>query len=136
MLFYTLAILIFASIYMFVGKDFTPAVINEVQKDTPAMQGGLKKDDIILEIDGNKVKSIMDVSKYIMMSTDDFIDFKVKRSYDELLLKIKPNIVMGEDNLGNKIKKRISTWTIFLSRCWREIIRIILLILRIKTNLV
>tara|TARA_A100000164_G_scaffold18412_1_gene14969 strand:- start:178 stop:753 length:576 start_codon:yes stop_codon:yes gene_type:complete len=41
------------------------------------------------------------------MSTDDFIDFKVKRSYDELLLKIKPDIVLGEDNLGNKIKKRM-----------------------------
>ena len=49
----------------------------------------------------------MDVSKYIMMSTDDFIDFKVKRSYDELFLKIKPNIVMGEDGLGNKINKRM-----------------------------
>ena len=49
----------------------------------------------------------MEVSKYIMMSTDDFIDFKVKRSYDEILLKVKPNIVMGEDNLGNKINKRM-----------------------------
>ena len=104
---FLLALVIFFSIYTFVGKDFTPAVINEVQKDSPAMAGGLKDSDIILEIDGNKVKSIMDVSKYIMMSTDDFIDFKVKRSYDELLLKIKPNIVMGEDNLGNKIKKRM-----------------------------
>ena len=104
---FLLALVIFFSIYTFVGKDFTPAVINEVQKDSPAMVGGLKDNDIILEIDGNEVKSIMDVSKYIMMSTDDFIDFKVNRSYDELLLKIKPNIVFGEDNLGNKIKKRM-----------------------------
>ena len=104
---FLLALVIFFSIYTFVGKDFTPAVINEVQKDSPAMVGGLKDNDIILEIDGNEVKSIMDVSKYIMMSTDDFIDFKVKRSYDELLLKIKPNIVFGKDNLGNKIKKRM-----------------------------
>ena len=104
---FLLALVIFFSIYTFVGKDFTPAVINEVQKDSPAMVGGLKDNDIILEIDGNEVKSIMDVSKYIMMSTDDFIDFKVKRSYDELLLKIKPDIVLGEDNLGNKIKKRM-----------------------------
>ena len=39
------------------------------------MIGGLKQDDIILEIDGNKVQSIMDVSKYITMSTNDVIDF-------------------------------------------------------------
>ena len=104
---FLLALVIFFSIYIFVGKDFTPAVINEVQKDTPAMIGGLKKNDIILEIDGNKVESIMDVSKYITMSTDDIIDFKVKRSYDELILQIKPILVPGEDNLGNKINKRI-----------------------------
>ena len=104
---FLLAIVIFFSIYTFIGKDFTPAVINEVQKDSPAMIGGLKQNDIILEIHGNEVKSIMDVSKYITMSTDEIIDFKVKRSYDEIILKIKPNIVPGEDNLGNKINKRM-----------------------------
>ena len=104
---FLLALVIFFSIYTFVGKDFTPAVINEVQNESPAMEGGLKNNDIILEIDGNEVKSIMDVSKYIMMSTDDLIDFKIKRSYEEFLLKIKPNIILGEDNLGNKIKKRV-----------------------------
>jgi len=104
---FLLALVIFFSIYTFVGKDFTPAVINEVQKDSPAMAGGLKQNDVILEIDGNKVESIMDVSKFITMSTDEIIDFKVKRSYDELILKIKPNIVPGEDNLGNKLNKRI-----------------------------
>jgi len=104
---FILALVIFFSIYTFIGKDFTPAVINEVQKDSPAMIGGLKQNDIILEIDGNEVKSIMDVSKYITMSTDEIIDFKVKRSYDEIILKIKPNTVPGEDNLGNKINKRM-----------------------------
>ena len=104
---FLLALVIFFSIYTFVGKDFTPAVINEVQKDSPAMVGGLKQNDIILEIDGNEVKSIMDVSKFITMSTADIIDFKIKRSYDELILKIKPNIVLSEDNLGNKVNKRM-----------------------------
>ena len=104
---FLLALVIFFSIYTFIGKDFTPAVINEVQKDSPAMIGGLKQNDIILEIDGHKVKSIMDVSKYITMSTADIVDFKVKRSYDELVLRIKPNFVLSEDNLGNKINKRM-----------------------------
>ena len=104
---FLLALVIFFCIYTFVGKDFTPAVISEVQTDSPAMLGGLKNEDIILEIDGNEVKSIMEVSKYITMSTGDFIDFKVKRSYDELILKVKPNVVEGDDGLGNKINKRM-----------------------------
>ncbi len=104
---FLLAIVIFFLIYTFIGKDFTPAVINEVQKNSPAMIGGLKEGDVILEIDENKVQSIMDVSKFITISTDDFVSFKVKRSYDEIILNIQPKKVLGEDNLGNKINKRI-----------------------------
>ena len=104
---FILAIFIFLFIYMFSGKDFTPAVINEVQKDSPAQIVGLKKNDIILEIDNTKVKSILDVSKLITMSTSEYIDFMISRSDQEILFKIKPNIVDTEDNLGNKIKKKM-----------------------------
>ena len=92
---------------MFSGKDFTPALINEVQKDSPAEIAGMKSNDIILEIDNNKVESILDVSKFITMSTSEFIQFKLSRHDQELILKVKPNIVEGEDNLGNKMKRRM-----------------------------
>ena len=104
---FLLAIVIFFSIYTFVGKDFTPGVINEVQKDSPAMIAGLKNNDVIVSIDGNKVKSLMEVSKFITMSTNEFIVFTVLRSNEQLSFKIKPNIVSTEDNLGNKINKRM-----------------------------
>ncbi|MDB9742364.1 RIP metalloprotease RseP [Candidatus Pelagibacter sp.] len=104
---FLLAILIFFSVYTFAGKDFTPAVINEVQKDSPAMVAGLKDNDIVVSIDGNEVTSIMDVSKYIMMSTDEFINFTVNRYDQDLTFRIKPNIVEAKDNLGNKISKRM-----------------------------
>jgi len=104
---FLLAILIFFSVYTFAGKDFTPAVINEVQKDSPAMTAGLKNNDIIVSIDGNKVKSIMEVSKFIMMSTDEFINFTINRYDQNLSFKVKPNIVESEDNLGNKVNKRM-----------------------------
>jgi len=104
---FLLAILIFFSVYTFAGKDFTPAVINEVQKDSPAMVAGLKDNDIVVSIDGNEVTSIMEVSKYIMMSTDEFINFTVNRYDQDITFKVKPDIVDGEDNLGNKISKRM-----------------------------
>ena len=85
---FLLAIVIFFSIYTFIGKDFTPAVINEVQKDSPAMAAGLKNNDIIVSIDGNKVESIMEVSKFITLSTDEFIDFTVLDQIKSLFLKL------------------------------------------------
>jgi regulator of sigma E protease len=104
---FILAIFIFFSIYTFAGKDFTPAVINEVLKDSPAMVAGLKDKDIVVSIDGNKVKSIMDVSKYITMSTDEVINFTVNRFDETLNFRVKPNMVKTEDNFGNKITKRM-----------------------------
>ena len=104
---FLLAIVIFASIYMFVGKDFTPAVINEVQKDSPAENAGMMKNDVILEIDDKEIKSILDVSKFISLSTSEFIDFKILRLQDELILKVRPDLIDSDDGLGNKIKKRI-----------------------------
>ena len=104
---FLLAIVIFTSIYMFVGKDFTPAVINEVQKDSPAENAGMMKNDVILEIDDKEIKSILDVSKFISLSTSEFIDFKILRLQDELILKVRPDLIDSDDGLGNKIKKRI-----------------------------
>jgi len=104
---FLLAIVIFFSIYTFVGKDFTPAVINEVQKDSPAMNSGFKKNDIIIYIDDNKVNSIMEVSKFISLSTNEYIYFVVSRSNQKIKLKVKPKMVESVDTLGNKINKKI-----------------------------
>ncbi len=104
---FILAVFIFFFIYTFVGKDFTPAVINEVKKDSPAYVAGLKKNDIIVSVDNQKVKSILDVSKFITLSTDEYINFIVSRFDQEMLFKVKPEMFVGEDNLGNKITKRM-----------------------------
>ena len=41
------------------------------------------------------------------MSTSEFIDFTVSRYDQEVIVKVKPNIIASEDNLGNKINKRV-----------------------------
>ena len=104
---FILALVIFTFIYMFAGKDFTPAVIDEVLKDSPAEVAGMQKNDVIIEIDNTKVESILDVSKLLAMSTSEFIDFKASRYDQEIILKVKPNFVDSVDELGNKLKKRM-----------------------------
>ena len=104
---FILAFFIFLSVFMFSGKDFTPAMIAEVQKESPAETYGLKKNDILLNIDGNKVESLMDVPKFITLSNDDFIEFIVLRNNDEYTLKVKPNLVESTDDFGNPFEKRM-----------------------------
>ena len=54
-----------------------------------------------------RLKASWKFPKYIMMSTDEFINFTVNRYDQDLIFRVKPNIVEGEDNLGNKISKRM-----------------------------
>jgi regulator of sigma E protease len=104
---FILAILIFTFIYMFAGKDFTPAEIREVQKDSPAYASGIESGDVILSINNNKVNSILDVSNYINTSTSDNINVKILRNNEEIILPVTPKIIAGKDSLGNKINKKI-----------------------------
>ena len=92
---------------MFVGKDMTPAVIGEVQENSPAFEAGFKKNDKIISIDNNKVESVLEVSTFINTSTDETIEFLILRKNQELSILVKPNIVVGKDSLGNPVKKRM-----------------------------
>ena len=104
---FVLAIIIFSIINMFVGKDFTPAVVNEVQINSPAYEAGIKKNDKIISIDNNNVQSILEVSTFINTSTSEIIEFTVLRNNQEVTLYVKPNLVQGKDSLGNSVKKRM-----------------------------
>jgi len=104
---FLLAIIIFTMINIFIGKDMTPAVIDEVTPESPAFIAGLKKNDKIISIDQNKVESILQVSTFINTSTSKSIEFLVIRNYKELSLFVEPKLVDGKDALGNSVKKRI-----------------------------
>ena len=104
---FVLAILIFTIIYMTSGKDMTPAVISEVQQESPAYEAGFQSNDKIISIDSKNVQSILEVSTFINTSTSEIIEFKVLRNDQEISLLVKPNLVEGRDALGNSVKKRI-----------------------------
>ena len=104
---FLLAIVIFAFIYMFAGKDFTPAQIQEVQPDSPAFISGIKSGDIIKSIDNREVKSMMEVSAFINASSSETINLGIIRNESELSINVKPKFIEGSDSLGNKINKKI-----------------------------
>ena len=104
---FILAVLIFSFIYMVAGKDFTPAQIQEVQKDSPAYSSGIESGDLILSINNKKVSSIMDVSTFINTSTGNSIDLKLLRNNNEIILQVTPKVIESVDSLGNKVNKKI-----------------------------
>ena len=69
-------------------------LILKVYKDSPAQRSGLKAGDIILTVDGNRVKGVLSFSGYIFnnISKKKEFSFVVKRGRELLSLKIKPLI--------------------------------------------
>ena len=104
---FILAIFIFSFIYMFAGKDFTPAKISEVKEDSPAFVSGLKENDLIININEHKVKSVLEVPTFINSSNKEVIKITVIRNEKELIFDVKPKEILDKDNLGNNIKKKI-----------------------------
>ena len=104
---FILALFIFLFLNFFIGKDLTPALISEVLDNSPAQVAGLKKNDRILSINKNKVESILEVSTFINTSTTSEINFLILRNNNKFNVLIKPNLVNGEDSLGNSVKKKI-----------------------------
>jgi regulator of sigma E protease len=113
---FVLAIIIFSFINFFVGKDMTPAIIDEVQQDSPAFMSGLKKNDKIISIDGHKVESILEVSTFINTSTSEKVKFTLLRNNQQISIFVKPNIITGKDTLGNSVKKKIVGIKLSLSK--------------------
>ena len=90
---FLLAIVIFAFIYMFAGKDFTPAQIQEVQSESPAYIAGIKSGDVIQSINNREVKSIMEVSTFINASSSETINIEVLRNGSELILQVRKRLI-------------------------------------------
>ena len=104
---FLLAILIFFMINFFAGKDMTPAIIDEVQKDSPAFISGIQKNDKILYINNRKVTSVLEVSTFINATTKESIELLLLRNNVEIAIMVTPRLIEGKDSLGNLVKKKI-----------------------------
>ena len=79
---FVLAIIIFTIINMFVGKDSTPAVINEVVKDSPAYVAGMKKsDEIIYNLIAESVPINNKYKKILKVNDDQSLEI-LQKIYD------------------------------------------------------
>lgn len=101
---FILAFLILFGIALFVGAPSLSPVVNDVVKDSPAEKAGLRKGDVITNINGNNIYFVDDVQVYIIMASKDATStFKIKRGDEEREFKIKP--VLEKDEDGNESYK-------------------------------
>jgi len=98
---FLLAIVIFAGIFMFHGRQSTTARVDSVQPDSAAAAAGFVAGDVITSINGRPIATFSDMQRVVSTSAGEPLDIAVDRSGMRLVLRATPSLREVKDNFGN-----------------------------------
>ena len=98
---FILAILIFAGVFMIVGKQSTSARVDTVQPGSAAATAGFQPGDLVTDIDGEKIGSFSDMQRIVSVSAGETLTIKVDRGGVPVVLKATPQLRELKDAFGN-----------------------------------
>lgn len=77
---FTLAVFVFAIMFMTVGQPMTSAVITGVQPDSAAERAGFQVQDRVVEIDGRPILRFEDLQRLVRLRPEQPLEVKVERA--------------------------------------------------------
>jgi len=98
-----LAVALFFSINLF-GIPYFPPKVGEVSPGLPAERVGLKKEDLVLSIDGKEISKWEDLHKIISDSKGKELSIKVKRNGEILNFKVTPQAIKDKNLFGEEVE--------------------------------
>jgi len=98
---FLLAIVIFAGIFMVVGKQTTAARVDAVQPGSAAAAAGFQPGDLVVSIDGSKIDSFVDMQRIVSVSAGEPLTIVVERGGVPVTLHATPELRELKDNFGN-----------------------------------
>jgi regulator of sigma E protease len=98
---FILAIVIFAVVFTFYGKQATPARVDTVQPASAAETAGFKPGDLIVTINGRKIETFTDMQRIVSTHAGDPLDIAVDRGGQQIEVKATPKLTEMKDNFGN-----------------------------------
>ena len=101
---FILAILIFAGIFLIVGKQTTSARVDAVQPASAAAAADFRPGDLVLAINGEKIESFADMQRIVSISAGDTLSIEIDRGGEHRTLKAIPELKEIKDNFGNAQK--------------------------------
>ena len=98
---FILAILIFAGIFMIVGKQTTSARVDTVQPESAAATAGFKPGDVVELINGQQIENFSDMQRIVSIRAGEPLTITVERGGVPVLLKATPQLKEIKDRFGN-----------------------------------
>lgn len=101
---FILAIVIFAGIFMFYGKQASPARVNAIMPESAAAMAGFKKGDLVVAIDGKRIDTFTDMQRIVSISPGEPLEFAIDREGASIMLKATPKLDEHKDRFGNVMR--------------------------------
>ena len=101
---FILSIVILSVLFAFVGKSTTLPEVSAIAPDSAAEAAGLQEGDMILEIDGEGVRTFADLQRIIGINTGTEVGIKLDRGGEIVNVAVTPRITEREDAFGNPVK--------------------------------
>ncbi len=98
---FLLAIVIFAGIFMFYGKQSTSARVDTVAADSAAATAGFKPGDLVVSIDGRKIENFADMQRIVSTRAGETLAIEIERGGVNQTLKAVPALKEMKDAFGN-----------------------------------
>jgi regulator of sigma E protease len=99
---FILAIVIFAVVFMTIGKQTTSARVDTVQPASAAQAAGFQSGDLVVAINGEKIDNFAEMQRIVSVSAGEQLNIEVERGGVHVTLKATPQLRELKDNFGNK----------------------------------
>ncbi len=103
---YLFAIVVFASIFYFIGKIDFPPIVGEVVKGGAAEQAGIIKGDRILKVNGKDVSSFSELQQEVDMHRAEKISIELKRNDKIINLKFPLKMLPADGEINKSDEPR------------------------------
>ena len=101
---FILAIVIFAALFSVYGKMVSDPVVAEVRPESAAASAGIEPGDLLVALDGDKIRTFDDVRRYVAVRPQTQIVITVERDGRQIDVPVTPQRTEITDQFGNKVE--------------------------------
>ncbi|MSP42545.1 MAG: RIP metalloprotease RseP [Alphaproteobacteria bacterium] len=98
---FVLGILIFAALFLIMGRVTIPARVDQVQPGSAAEAAGFLQGDVVLAINDVSIESFAGLQRRVMLSAGETLKVLVEREDEQLVLNVVPRVDQFTDAFGN-----------------------------------
>lgn len=98
---FLLSIVLLSIMFVFVGRGYTPAVVDTVLPDSAAAEAGFQPGDRVIGIDDKTIERFEALRDIVMFSPGVAMLMTIERNGEHLQLPVTPRVHEYEDSLGN-----------------------------------